>query len=181
MNMTNILVADSGSTKTQWILFRNGKTEIPFTSLGINPFYQDTDSIISIIKPMLIKNVITQPEHIFFYGAGCGNQKQWIVYDALKQIYPEVAIFVGSDLLGAARSLCQSGNAGFLFGNVNGTVNIMKLSTRPHIPNVDEPQPKRRLVAAESGFAQVRQPLAYARGSAPLRRISVRNAQELRS
>jgi N-acetylglucosamine kinase-like BadF-type ATPase len=106
--MTNILVADSGSTKTQWILFRNGKTEIPFTSLGINPFYQDTDSIISIIKPMLIKNVITQPEHIFFYGAGCGNQKQWIVYDALKQIYPEAAIFVGSDLLGAARALCQN-------------------------------------------------------------------------
>ncbi|HEX3006010.1 MAG TPA: ATPase [Bacteroidales bacterium] len=44
----------------------------------------------------------------FFYGAGCSNQKQEIVINALKQVFPASQIFVGSDLLGAARSLCQN-------------------------------------------------------------------------
>ena len=106
--MANILVADSGSTKTHWILFRNDRKEAPFITSGINPFYQDTESIVDTIEKTLLKNVIIQPDHIFFYGAGCANQKQEIVMNALKRIYPATDVFVGSDLLGAARSLCQN-------------------------------------------------------------------------
>ncbi len=106
--MANILVADSGSTKTHWILFRNDRKEAPFITSGINPFYQDTESIVDTIEKTLLKNVIIQPDHIFFYGAGCANQKQEIVMNALKRIYPASDVFVGSDLLGAARSLCQN-------------------------------------------------------------------------
>lgn len=106
--MAKILVADSGSTKTHWILFRDGKKEAPFTTSGINPFYQDTANIVDSIEKTLRKNVIIQPDHIFFYGAGCANQKQEIVLNALKSIYPTSDVFVGSDLLGAARSLCQN-------------------------------------------------------------------------
>lgn len=105
--MANILVADSGSTKTHWILFRDERKESPFSTSGINPFYQDTESIIEAIQLTLEKNVIIQPDHIYFYGAGCANQKQEIVYNALKRIYPASEVFVGSDLLGAARALCQ--------------------------------------------------------------------------
>lgn len=106
--MANILVADSGSTKTHWILFKDGKISDPFISCGINPFYQDTDSIVKLISATLASNVIIQPDHIYFYGAGCANQKEIIVYNALQQIYPTAKIFVGSDLLGAARALCQN-------------------------------------------------------------------------
>jgi N-acetylglucosamine kinase-like BadF-type ATPase len=105
--MANILVADSGSTKTQWVLFRNDKKEAPFITSGINPFYQDTENIVDTIEKTLLKNVIIQPDNIFFYGAGCANQKQEIVMNAIKHIYPASEVFVGSDLLGAARSLCQ--------------------------------------------------------------------------
>lgn len=105
--MANILVADSGSTKTHWILFKDEKKNNPFVTPGINPFYQDSESIIGTIESTLKKNVIIQPDHIFFYGAGCANQKQEIVINALKRIYPTSDVFVGSDLLGAARALCQ--------------------------------------------------------------------------
>lgn len=106
--MTNILVADSGSTKTQWILFNDAKKNDLFTTPGINPFYQDTESIVKNIGPLLVKNAIIQPHKIFFYGAGCANKKEEIVLNALHQIFPDSEIFVGSDLLGAARALCQN-------------------------------------------------------------------------
>lgn len=108
-NMANVLVADGGSTKTEWILFNTREQYASFTTPGINPFYQETDGIIDSIKPILEKNVIIQPDFIYFYGAGCGSeQKQEIVSNALKYIYSSSNIFVGSDLLGAARSLCQN-------------------------------------------------------------------------
>lgn len=106
--MPNILVADSGSTKTHWILFKDEKKTGPFTTPGINPFYQDTVNIVNTIRPVLEKEVIVQPEKIFFYGAGCGNQKQDIVIRALKEVFPASEVFVGSDLLGAARALCKN-------------------------------------------------------------------------
>jgi N-acetylglucosamine kinase-like BadF-type ATPase len=106
--MANILVADSGSTKTHWVLVEGEKKYDPFITTGINPFYQDTESIVKTIRPILEQQVPVYPDHIFFYGAGCGNQKQEIVINALKQVFPASQIFVGSDLLGAARSLCQN-------------------------------------------------------------------------
>ncbi len=106
--MANILVADSGSTKAQWLFFQNGKKNDPFITSGINPFYQTKENILESIKNILHNKVIIQPDHIYFYGAGCANNKELIVMDALKEIFPASDIFVGSDLLGAARSLCQT-------------------------------------------------------------------------
>ena len=46
---------------------------------------------------------------IYFYGAGCINdEKQNIVREALKNVFDAQHIFIGSDLLAAAHSLCQT-------------------------------------------------------------------------
>lgn len=107
--MANILVADSGSTKTDWVLIHQGISREIFSTCGINPYYQDIENIAEEVKPAFKENITTPPDVVYFYGAGCGTpQKQEIVKKAIGQIYTETQIFANSDLLGAARSLCQN-------------------------------------------------------------------------
>nr|WP_319399783.1 BadF/BadG/BcrA/BcrD ATPase family protein [uncultured Carboxylicivirga sp.] len=104
-----ILIADSGSTKTEWRLISNDQLTIEtcFTK-GINPFYQSTEDIILSLKESSTLKAI-HPERIYFYGAGCANtEKNLIVEDALKSFFRAEKILVDSDLTGAARSLCQN-------------------------------------------------------------------------
>lgn len=101
-----ILVADSGTTKTEWCMISDcGTTETVITS-GINPFYQETENISAILQKEF--TVAKKFEAIYFYGTGCINQeKQDIVKKALLNVFEVEHIFVGSDLLAAAHSLCQ--------------------------------------------------------------------------
>ena len=101
-----ILIADSGTTKTEWcIVDEQGALETVITS-GINPFYQDAANISAVLQ-----NEFTSTkkfDSIYFYGAGCINEeKQDIVKKALLEVFETANILIGSDLLAAARSLCQ--------------------------------------------------------------------------
>ncbi len=101
-----ILIAESGSTKTDWVLIEKDKVIDRKQSLGINPFYQDSNNIYENIKCLFDWGDV---EQIFFYGAGCANtEKSRIVEDALKMVFPNAKCNVNSDLLAAARSLCGS-------------------------------------------------------------------------
>lgn len=101
-----ILIADSGTTKTEWcIITDDGTTESLVTS-GINPFYQDAENISSILEREFTAS--RKYDYIYFYGAGCINQeKQDVVRKSLLLIFETSNIFIGSDLLAAAHSLCQ--------------------------------------------------------------------------
>jgi len=101
-----ILIADSGTTKTEWcIITDNGTTESLITP-GINPFYQEAENITSILQREF--TAAKKFDAIYFYGAGCINlEKQDIVRKSLLQIFETSNIFIGSDLLAAAHSLCQ--------------------------------------------------------------------------
>lgn len=104
-----LLIADSGSTKTTWY---SGYTCI--MTQGINPYHQSEDCIYTILKDELIPQ-IPSAEHvkeIVFYGAGCTPDKSRILSDILAKAFTSSNnIQVGSDMLGAARALCQR-NAG---------------------------------------------------------------------
>jgi len=102
-----ILIADSGSTKAEWIILPDeGNSETVFTS-GINPFYQDPRQIVLQLQHEFTP-VQKKFDAIYFYGAGCINHdKEEIVREALLQVFEATEIFIGSDLLAAARSLCQ--------------------------------------------------------------------------
>jgi len=102
-----ILIADSGSTKAEWIILPDqGNSETVFTS-GINPFYQDSGQI-ALQLSHEFTSVHKKFEAIYFYGAGCINHdKEEIVKAALLQVFETPRIFAGSDLLAAAHSLCQ--------------------------------------------------------------------------
>ncbi|MEX0680100.1 MAG: hypothetical protein WD097_01855 [Balneolales bacterium] len=108
-----ILLADSGSTITEWCLISpetdSGFGAVTTFSAGLNPFYHTTDSIaVEITKEVTPE--IASADRICFYGAGCiGEEATGTVVTALKKVFGEIPVEVHSDLLGAARALC--GNA----------------------------------------------------------------------
>ncbi|MGV3540485.1 MAG: BadF/BadG/BcrA/BcrD ATPase family protein [Rufibacter sp.] len=103
-----ILIADSGSTKTAWRLIDADGVVAQAYTVGINPYYQDTEEIAQTLQESLLQQIPTlNPSEIYFYGAGCSaKDKQEVVAAALKQIFPESQPSVHHDLEAAAHALC---------------------------------------------------------------------------
>lgn len=103
-----IVIADSGSTKTTWCLLPKETGEIrTVDTAGINPFYQNEADIVNMLKNEFTVHFEGVKE-IHFYGAGCANPDvNNIVRRALVDFFDAPAIEVESDLMAAARSLCQ--------------------------------------------------------------------------
>lgn len=106
-----ILIADSGSTKTDWRLIDDNKNIHQFATQGINPYFTSSDEISLIIQNELLSQIqfplVGTPLSVFFYGAGCGSDsKKEIVRIALLKNFHRAFVEVYSDMLGAARSLC---------------------------------------------------------------------------
>jgi len=107
------LIADSGSTKTDWRLIDDSGKEHQFSTIGFNPFFQNSTVIAEELKKNLRPqiNLICDSEknqlNVYFYGAGCSSpEKCEIVSTALKHVFPKSLIEVEHDLLAAARALC---------------------------------------------------------------------------
>ena len=109
-NKVYVLIADSGSTKTDWCLKKgSGETLGFFTTSGINPSLQDTDEIESVFVRELVPNIPDMKEirRVLFYGAGCTLQRKGIVSDAFAKVgFNDSELVVESDMLGAAKAVC---------------------------------------------------------------------------
>ena len=102
-----ILVADSGSTKTTWCIIEkaDGNIETCQTS-GINPFLQSQEEISGTLSSEFILTM-GPFDALYFYGAGCANpEKNEKVRRPLKEFFKADNVYVDSDLMAAARSLC---------------------------------------------------------------------------
>ncbi|MEM1122786.1 MAG: hypothetical protein AAGJ18_20240 [Bacteroidota bacterium] len=102
------IIADSGSTKTDWVLASKGKSIATFSTNGLNPVLLDRTAIISEIGATFSKHPFsTQVHQVHFYGAGCFDEPHCgIVESALKTIFPNASFRVNNDLLAAARAVC---------------------------------------------------------------------------
>ena len=100
-----ILIADSGATKTSWLLTDGiGNSEKRITP-GINPFFRNSVSIYEELKNELPDFAQAKIEQIFFYGAGIvNNEKREIIQLALSRLFQSAEITINSDLLAAARA-----------------------------------------------------------------------------
>ncbi len=108
------LIADSGSTKTNWCLIIKGTERYKLESEGYNPYFLDTPQILNSLKKSLVSQLrflnLTPTDliEVNFYGAGCSTpEKNKIVADALKLFFTNAKVSVNHDLLGAARALLQ--------------------------------------------------------------------------
>ena len=104
-----ILIADCGSTKTDWVLCDAEGVVARAKTQGLNPTHQDSDKIHEILSSELSDEFISQnPDKIFFYGAGCAYElANNRMREALEGIFTTKEIHINSDLLAAARALCR--------------------------------------------------------------------------
>ncbi|QRX63954.1 ATPase [Dysgonomonadaceae bacterium zrk40] len=104
----NILIADSGATKTDWCLARGGEILQRFSGNGISPVYQSQEEIAVEIREQVRPRLKDHKIHlIHFYGSGCIPGKTVLVENALQHSFPIGSIHVYSDLIAAAHSLCN--------------------------------------------------------------------------
>ncbi|KJS05438.1 MAG: hypothetical protein VR77_08305 [Flavobacteriales bacterium BRH_c54] len=103
-----ILVADSGSTKTDWRLI-NDKTEVLVCStMGFNPYFVDATVVLKELSASILSAKKEEVEQVFFYGAGCSSaEKQTFLAAIFAQFFTNADITVAHDLLAAARAACK--------------------------------------------------------------------------
>lgn len=123
MQTNVILIADSGSTKTDWCVIDQGKVMLEFSTQGINPFHQSKDAINAVFSKELLPQLgDIAPQELHFYGSGCTTANAAVMQKYLSAVLPAPCqISVYNDLLGAARALCgtSSGIACILGTGVN--------------------------------------------------------------
>lgn len=107
------LIADSGSTKTDWALLipaMYGKPEMVtrITSQGINPVHQSDNEIRQILLSELLPHLsIENVSSVYFYGSGVRPEKEASMAQVLSEALSCAEVVEAhSDLLGAARALC---------------------------------------------------------------------------
>jgi N-acetylglucosamine kinase-like BadF-type ATPase len=104
-----ILVADSGSSKTDWLLSLPKQGVKEFRTPGLNPYFLTEKEIVKVLQDkaadlIAYSNKITE---IYFFGAGCSSpDRHEIVSNALSTLFPKAYISVDSDLLGSAYATC---------------------------------------------------------------------------
>lgn len=110
-----ILIADSGSTKTDWCVADGGSVMCSVSTQGINPFHQDEQTISAILRDELltsddcVRNGIGISQ-VYFYGSGCREECVPTMTRVLSRAFPRAKkIEAHSDLLGAARAVCGAG------------------------------------------------------------------------
>lgn len=104
-----ILIADSGSTKTDWCLCNEGTPILAVQTQGINPYHQTEEAIEQVLAEELLPQLAQLPAClcVIFYGAGCANDTACgRVREAIQKVLATDDIIIHSDLLGAARALC---------------------------------------------------------------------------
>jgi N-acetylglucosamine kinase-like BadF-type ATPase len=113
-----ILIADSGSTKTDWVLIdKEGQTR-RYETVGFNPYFVPAAEMTEILEKYLVPFIDNRGvKELYYYGSGCSTKnKCFIVEEALEKVFPSSRMEVDHDLLGAARGL---------FGNNKGIACIL--------------------------------------------------------
>jgi len=145
--MASYLIADSGSTKTDWCLIQKNKKPLFYKTSGFNPYIQKKTDIASILQQEFPKNELpTAPGRIFYYGAGSSSkEKKLLMTSVLQQHFGTEEVQVQGDLLGAARAVC---------GDKKGIICIMGTGSSSCYYNgekVKEQQPSLGYLAGDEG------------------------------
>jgi len=114
-----MLIAESGSTKTEWALVDiHGKEVMRFETSGFNVYIQKLEQIMHIMDHEVFNMMKgRRVDNIFFYGASCSSEENVNrMHAAISTFFPDAHIEVNHDILAAARSL---------FGNGRGIAAIL--------------------------------------------------------
>lgn len=132
------LIADSGSTKTDWCLTDGEESFRLISTQGINPLHQDKETILDVLNTELLPRLDNSDiDSVFFYGSGCRADVIPSVQKMFADVFPEASVEANGDLLGAARALCGkepgvacilgTGSNSCLYDGVHITANVSPL------------------------------------------------------
>lgn len=102
------LIADSGSTKTDWIYKDNeGVVILRYSTKGINPIHLTNEEISERISSLIDACPdVLNTDSIEFYGSGCNALGSQRIHSVLSNTFGEnTNILVDSDIIGAAKAL----------------------------------------------------------------------------
>ena len=105
-----LLVADSGSTKADWILTRSDNQTLHFRTKGINPFFLSEKDIIQVFQHASeIQEYVDQVKEIYFFGAGCSSpDRREIISNALSKVFKNAFVSVDVDIIASIYATCGS-------------------------------------------------------------------------
>ena len=105
-----ILIADSGSTKTDWICLTGSdeSMQIEIQTVGLNPFHVSDNEIRGVLAHDVLPQLgDTKVDAVYFYGSGVRPEVEGRVVGLLRESFPDAqTVEAHSDLLGACRALC---------------------------------------------------------------------------
>lgn len=98
-----LLIADSGSTKCDWVLFKDKKTPIKIRTKGLNPSILKKDELTKVLvdceELQRFKAEITA---IYFFGAGCNTPKSiQLIEEVLSSYFKNSTPIVKEDTMAA--------------------------------------------------------------------------------
>lgn len=101
-----IIIVESGSTKSDWVIIQNGQASPKIPTMGFNPYFHDRETISqNIRKNKIISSKANQVEALYFYGAGCSSTALCdIIKTGLQDVFTHAQIEVGHDLEACAYS-----------------------------------------------------------------------------
>ena len=105
--VVRILIADSGSTKCDWLAITEGGQELgEFHTMGFNPYFHDADLVEREMKANSQAMAIAKDvDRVYFYGAGSSSPELCaVIAEGLERVFPDAVVHVGHDLDGAAYS-----------------------------------------------------------------------------
>ncbi len=101
------LIVDFGSTSGDWRLIE-GEQITQKISKGFNPFHQDPNELSEIINSTFTESELSDTTELHLYGAGILPEIKDKIIEQISSILPGSTIEAHSDLLGAARGLCDN-------------------------------------------------------------------------
>lgn len=102
-----ILIADSGSSKTDWRVIDDNGNISQFSTIGFNPFYQTAEQMEEGMKTKDLLELKGKISQVFFYGSGCTSDRNKIVVaKTLNRMFKSAIVMVDHDLMAAARATC---------------------------------------------------------------------------
>jgi N-acetylglucosamine kinase-like BadF-type ATPase len=101
------LIADSGSSKTDWrIVLPDGSIQ-QHRGVGFNPTYQSAEEMSKLLRDDFLLGISSDVQTIHYYGAGCSSEGMKLqVENSLRTVFAHAKIFIEHDLLAAARATC---------------------------------------------------------------------------
>jgi len=102
-----IIIADGGSTKTNWCLITDEGKKVYFNTEGYNPYFSSKEYITKSLNEGLPTDLeVGKITEVNYYGAGCSvDDKKKIVQEAMEAVFVNAKVNIGHDLLAAARAV----------------------------------------------------------------------------